>query len=352
MFGRQWFGPTSQMGLEEKALDFEQLLRKREYSTAIELASAEVSPSTDGVTKRFWLRQRQRACRLQERCKTTNYVAIAFMGFWPGFREDDNEVLNLLSYAANLVGLGVRIDKSDPDLLIFSCFGDQDLNRFSRATRLLYLGENVRPDFSHADYSLSFDISDYCGRNIYTPLWLLRSNIYSSKTADYHPYDPAELESTRPMNQGKAKVAYIGNNTTPTRIEAINELRKAGISVDCFGSQTRPVSDKIKTLSQYKYSLCFENTFTPGYVTEKIVDSFLAGSMPIYWGGAPSNIFNLDNHFTCNQFKSMSDNIKEFMKWKSGGHGLIMPSLLKERAFKATESSVVTRLARILMELF
>jgi hypothetical protein len=352
MFGRQWFGPTSQMGLEERALEFEQFLRKRRYNIAIELASAEVSPSSDGVKRGFWLRQQQRARRLRERCKIRDYVTVAFTGFWPGFRDDDNEVFNLLSYAARLVGLGVRIDYSDPDLFVFSCFGDQNLNKFNQATRVLYLGENIRPVFSHADYSLSFDMSDYCGRNIYTPLWLLRSNIYSAKTADYHAYDPTELEVARKINQGRDAVAYIGNNTTPTRVEAINELKKAGIAVDCFGSQTRPVSDKIKTLRQYRHSLCFENTYTPGYVTEKIIDSFLAGSMPLYWGGAPPDIFNLDEYFICSPYKTMASNILEFISWKNNICKSCMPALLRRGAFNRTQSLVVSRLATIIMDLF
>jgi len=340
------------MGLEEKALEFEQFLRKREYNTAIKLATAEVSLTTDGVKGGFWSRQRQRACRLRERCNTRNYLTVAFTGFWPGFRDDDNEVLNLFSYAARLVGLGVRIDYSDPDLLVFSCFGDQNLNKFIRATRILYLGENVRPDFGYADYSLTFDTSDYCGRNIYTPLWLLRSNIYSAKTADPHPYDPTELEAPRQINQGRDAVAYIGNNTTPIRVEAINELKKAGIPVDCFGSQTRPVSDKVKTLSQYRYSLCFENTFTPGYVTEKIIDSFLAGSIPLYWGGAPPDIFNLDEYFICSPYKTMASNIEEFASWKNGTCRSCIPALLRRGAFNKTKSSVVCRLATVIMDLF
>jgi hypothetical protein len=43
--------------------------------------------------------------------------------------------------------------------------------------------------------------------------------------------------------------------------------------------------DKLITLSQYKFSICFENTSTiSDYITEKIFDSFLAQNIPIYWG--------------------------------------------------------------------
>ena len=45
-----------------------------------------------------------------------------------------------------------------------------------------------------------------------------------------------------------------------------------------------PCADKIKTLSQYKYALCFENVSQPGYITEKIIDCLVAGTVPIYMG--------------------------------------------------------------------
>ncbi len=47
------------------------------------------------------------------------------------------------------------------------------------------------------------------------------------------------------------------------------------------------VGDKVKTLSGFKYCLCFENlTDVDGYITEKIVDCFKAKCVPIYWGAS------------------------------------------------------------------
>lgn len=44
-------------------------------------------------------------------------------------------------------------------------------------------------------------------------------------------------------------------------------------------------NDKISTLSQYKFSLCYENfDGANGYITEKLFDCFVAGTVPIYWG--------------------------------------------------------------------
>lgn len=41
---------------------------------------------------------------------------------------------------------------------------------------------------------------------------------------------------------------------------------------------------KWDTLSNYRFSLCFENMPMQGYITEKLFDCFYAGTVPIYWG--------------------------------------------------------------------
>ena len=71
------------------------------------------------------------------------------------------------------------------------------------------------------------------------------------------------------------------------RINFINELNKYK-KIDMGGKYNNnvggPVRDKIKFLSSYKFSIAMENSKADGYVSEKIVDSFLAGTIPIYYG--------------------------------------------------------------------
>lgn len=43
-------------------------------------------------------------------------------------------------------------------------------------------------------------------------------------------------------------------------------------------------SDKLATIRNYKFALCFENGSYPGYVTEKIIDCLVAGVIPVYRG--------------------------------------------------------------------
>ena len=35
----------------------------------------------------------------------------------------------------------------------------------------------------------------------------------------------------------------------------------------------------------YNFTIAFENSDYPGYITEKIIHAFIAGTIPLYWGG-------------------------------------------------------------------
>lgn len=44
------------------------------------------------------------------------------------------------------------------------------------------------------------------------------------------------------------------------------------------------LDDKLGTLADYRFSICYENAVFPGYITEKLFDCMLAGTVPVYWG--------------------------------------------------------------------
>lgn len=63
------------------------------------------------------------------------------------------------------------------------------------------------------------------------------------------------------------------------------------------------VSNKLNIMKKYKFSISYENSIGPtGYISEKIWDSFAAGTVPIYFG-AP----NILNHIPANCFIDFRD---------------------------------------------
>lgn len=60
-----------------------------------------------------------------------------------------------------------------------------------------------------------------------------------------------------------------------------------GWEVDNYRHYKGSVSDKLETLKNYKFSVCYENMCdVKGYITEKIFDCFAVGAIPIYWGAS------------------------------------------------------------------
>jgi hypothetical protein len=66
--------------------------------------------------------------------------------------------------------------------------------------------------------------------------------------------------------------------------------------------------DKITTMSNFKYAICFENVQYPGYITEKIIDCFNAGVIPIY-KGAPDvlNFIPANTFINVDDFRNFED---------------------------------------------
>lgn len=69
------------------------------------------------------------------------------------------------------------------------------------------------------------------------------------------------------------------------------------------------IKDKHQFISGYKFNLALENSRISGYVTEKIADAFMAGTVPVYWGGDmakldfnPEAFINVDDYATLDSF--------------------------------------------------
>ena len=81
--------------------------------------------------------------------------------------------------------------------------------------------------------------------------------------------------------------AAVITNPIGFRLNFIKELNKYK-NIDMGGRFHNNVGgyvkDKIEFLKQYKFSLAMENSEADGYTSEKIIDAYLAGTIPIYYG--------------------------------------------------------------------
>ena len=65
-----------------------------------------------------------------------------------------------------------------------------------------------------------------------------------------------------------------------------------------------PVQDKLRTISDYQFCLVIENSAE--YVSEKLIDSILAGALPVYVGGLP-NYFGVPEDLYVKSGPSLKD---------------------------------------------
>ena len=216
-------------------------------------------------------------------------MKLSFLDFWQypvSFQPNNNFLYYLLLECFENVEL---VDPEDAELIIFSCFGN-DHTRFNHCKKLFYTGENIRPSSKRSSYSLSFDYDDYEGKNIRMPLWIMYIDWFKKGTYGNPEYlIPESYLYNQNEFSGKSK-----NKFCSTVFSALYEMRTKAVeklsqykSVDVYGKYGFPLhygeKNKLNTISDYKFSLCFENSIYPGYFTEKLLHAKVAGTIPLYY---------------------------------------------------------------------
>lgn len=81
-----------------------------------------------------------------------------------------------------------------------------------------------------------------------------------------------------------------------------------------FPSYRGKVNSKLETMKHYRFSICYENVRDlPGYITEKIWDSFFAGCVPVYWGASNITAYIPENCFIDRRTFANHEELYKFM---------------------------------------
>ena len=191
-----------------------------------------------------------------------------------------------------------------------------------REKTIFITGENIRPNFMNYRFSLSFDLDEYYGHNCYCPYWYTRiawPGIKSKLSANAKwdtitgLIDIKNLLSKRDIKKVKNRnkfCALIARNpeNSPHKFIYVH-LSLFYKKVDGFGEAFGNLQkqSKYEILKDYKFSLCPENSFHPGYMTEKLIEAWYAGTLPIWCG--PTNLNELNHRAFINyqNFNQMQD---------------------------------------------
>jgi hypothetical protein len=112
-------------------------------------------------------------------------------------------------------------------------------------------------------------------------------------------------------------VSIVASNKRETighrlRHESISVAINKNYDLSVFGRGYNPIDYKLYALRDYAFSLTIENSKFDYYFTEKLIDTFMTGTVPIYWG-CPSigNFFNLDGMIIVDTLEDISRELSQ-----------------------------------------
>jgi hypothetical protein len=118
-------------------------------------------------------------------------------------------------------------------------------------------------------------------------------------------------EEDQKIYQKTKIISIVASDKTQTeghrlRHSSINFLKEHNLNLDVYGRGYNPVDYKLDALKDYAFSLIIENSRSDYYFTEKLIDSFMTGTVPIYWG-CPSigDFFNLEGMIIFNDIEDL-----------------------------------------------
>lgn len=229
-------------------------------------------------------------------------LKIDFVDFYKELNKEDNIFINNLRKICE-----VEIS-TDPDLIFYGNYGFEHLKY--NCYKVFYSSENVRPDYRYCDFSITFDfIND--GRNFRLPLYFIHLKDFLEVSIERkYLYKPKNRFCNFIYSNDKAKerIEFFNLLSSYKRIDSLgmvlNNMKneKAG---------ERNYTSKLEFLSDYKFTIAFENESYPGYTTEKIIHPLLVGSIPIYWGNPKINLdFSSNSIINVHDFGSFYDVIE------------------------------------------
>ena len=138
-----------------------------------------------------------------------------------------------------------------------------------------------------------------------------------------HIFNSTPFERKYVNNERKKLAAYIAHHSPKHREEFFNLLRKKDSTVESLGKSLNTTnialphkwSDLPEIYKDYTFGFAMENTNENGYITEKIMNVFLGGAIPLYWGSSNvKEIFNKKAFIYINDFPSFDDCVNHIIE--------------------------------------
>lgn len=212
-------------------------------------------------------------------------IKIAFSDFIFGVNSRDrlaqfNPESNFLTDLLRLQFNVQVVQQQDAEILFYSSFGNK--HREFLGKKIFFTSENVLPDFDECDYAITFCHLPDEPRHLRLPQYIhyIKNPSQLIKGLDFVPTDI--------LKRKKKFCNFVVSNPRGSERNKFFKMLNRRKAVDSggrhFNNLGKVVSDKLSFIKDYKFTLAFENSSSPGYTTEKLIEPMLAQSLPIYWG--------------------------------------------------------------------
>jgi len=158
--------------------------------------------------------------------------------------------------------------------------------------RIWFTGENFRYTPDSADGYICFDKSDVSENVLHFPYWMYRLNWGFNKTEFLEQAQANMLHQVRAIQVRSRNVCMFSNTREPGKLKILKAVDQV-LPVERFGSAFQnPVGNKYEIARKFGLQICPENSIYPGYVTEKLIEAWHCGNVPIWQGIDSHHYFN------------------------------------------------------------
>ena len=195
--------------------------------------------------------------------------------------------------------------------------------RSHRGIRILCTLERSTIDF--CTYDFAFSMSPHSGRNYYLPAYRLTQEyqlLFREKNAEELFWKKTAFCSFLYSRQwpygGLMRVnRYPGvayRNKLFERLSSYKRVSAGGRVANNIGGVIQ-LREQLDFRQACKFSIAFENASASGYTTEKIVDAFVSGTVPIYWGDPLIHKhFNSKAFINCADYSSWDEVVEKIIE--------------------------------------
>lgn len=169
-----------------------------------------------------------------------------------------------------------------PDYVFFNSGGEHF--RYNDCVKIVVQSENMTVDFNAYDYGMGFDHMVFGDRYLRHPLFARYPAFAGLEDARKKAQVRMEEFLDRKFCSFVVSHQAAGDPIREKFFRRLSEYKRVDSGGRFLNNVGGPVANKLAFCKGYKFNIAFENSSSPGYTTEKILDAYASFSVPVYYG--------------------------------------------------------------------